>query len=124
MKNATSGLGRVVALSSDSSGNINRPTLSEPSPRPQAFHDLTTDPVVVAKFWRNRSGEAVIVSLRKYEGRPLIDLRVHFTNKEGKLQPTTKGLALVVARLPDLARAVNKALAKAKEIGLLPDEVP
>jgi hypothetical protein len=79
------------------------------------------EPVEIAKFWRNRRGEAVIVCLREYEGRVLIDCRVHFTNKEGKLQPTSKGLSLVVLRLPDLVRAVTKALAKAKELGLLGD---
>jgi hypothetical protein len=82
-----------------------------------------TQPIVVARFWRNRRGEAVVVSFREYEGRALIDCRIHFTNKQGKLQPTRKGHALVVARLPDLAKAVNRALAKAKELGLIPEEV-
>jgi hypothetical protein len=80
------------------------------------------EPVEVAKFWRNRRGEAIIVCLREYEGRPLIDCRVHFTNKEGKLQPTSKGLSLVLARLPDLAKAINRALVKAKELGLIDDD--
>jgi hypothetical protein len=80
------------------------------------------EPVEIAKFWRNRRGEAVIVSLREYEGRVLIDCRVNFTNKEGKFQPTSKGLSLVVLRLPELAKAVTKALAKARELGLIDDE--
>jgi hypothetical protein len=80
------------------------------------------EPVEIAKFWKNRRGEAVIVSLREYEGRALIDCRVHFTNKEGRLQPTSKGLALVVLRLPDLAKAINQALKQARELGLLPDD--
>jgi Transcriptional Coactivator p15 (PC4) len=80
------------------------------------------EPIEIAKFWRNRRGEAIIISLREYEGRALIDCRIHFTNKEGKLKPTGKGFALVVLRLPELAKAINKALAKARELGLLPDE--
>jgi len=80
------------------------------------------EPIEVAKFWRNRRGEAVIVSLREYEGRALIDCRVHFTNKEGRLQPSSKGLSLVAARLPDLHAAISKASVKAKELGLLDDE--
>jgi Transcriptional Coactivator p15 (PC4) len=80
------------------------------------------EPIEISKFWRNRKGEAVIVSLREYEGRVLIDCRVNFTNKEGKLQPTAKGLSLVVLRLPELAAAVNKALARAKELGLLDED--
>jgi hypothetical protein len=41
---------------------------------------------------------------------------------EGKLQPTGKGVAMVVLRLPELAAAVNKALTKARELNLLGDE--
>jgi hypothetical protein len=80
------------------------------------------EPVEIAKFWRNRRGEAVIVSLREYEGRVLIDCRVNFTNKEGKFQPTNKGLSLVVLRLPELAKAINKALTTAQSLGLLDDD--
>lgn len=76
-------------------------------------------PVEVAKFWRNRRGEAVIVQLREYEGRILLDARVYFTNSDGKLKPTAKGLSLAVLRLPELAAAIEKAHRKAQELGLL-----
>ena len=42
--------------------------------------------------------------------------------KDGKLAPTHQGLAMVVLRLPDLAKAITKALAKALELGLLDDD--
>lgn len=42
--------------------------------------------------------------------------------KEGFSQPTTKGIALVVARLPDLAAVVNRAVKRAVELGLLDDD--
>jgi transcriptional coactivator p15 (PC4) len=80
------------------------------------------EPVEIAKFWKNRKGEAVIVTLKDFDGRTIVDIRTHFTTKDGKFQPTGKGLALMVLRLPELAAAVNKALAKAREIGLLDDE--
>jgi hypothetical protein len=80
------------------------------------------EPVEIAKFWKNRRGEAVIVSLREYEGRVLIDCRVNFTNKAGGFSPTSKGLSLVVLRLPDLHKAITQAMKKAKELGLLPDD--
>jgi hypothetical protein len=35
------------------------------------------------------------------------------------MRPTTKGTAMVVRRLPELAAAINKAVAKARELGLL-----
>jgi hypothetical protein len=75
--------------------------------------------VVIARFWRNRKGEAVVVQLRQFEGRAIADTRVYFTTKDGKLQPTRKGLSIVVARLPDLAAALTKAHARAIELGLL-----
>ena len=38
------------------------------------------------------------------------------------LLPTAKGVSLVVLRLPDLAKAINKALERARTLGLLPDD--
>ena len=79
------------------------------------------EPVVISKFWKNRKHDAIIVSLSTFEGRNLIDLRMH-AMKEGRLVPTPKGLAMVVRRLPDLAKAINNALRKAQELGLLDDD--
>jgi hypothetical protein len=80
------------------------------------------EPVEIAKFWKNRKGDAVVVSLSTFEGRNLIDVRQHFTSKDGKLLATQKGLAMQVLRLPELAAAVNKALTKARELGLIEGE--
>ena len=80
------------------------------------------EPLVVDRFWKNRRKDAIVTSLSTFEGRNLVDVRQHFMNKEGKLQPTQKGVAVVVLRLPDLAKAINKALKQAKELGLLPDD--
>jgi hypothetical protein len=79
------------------------------------------EPVVISKFWKNRRHDAIIVSLSTFEGKNLIDLRMH-AMKEGRLVPTPKGLAMVVRRLPELAAAVTKALAKARELNLIDDE--
>jgi hypothetical protein len=80
------------------------------------------EPVIVARFWANRRGEAIFIQLREYEGRALVDVRKHFTAKDGTMQPTKKGLSIVVARLPELAAALTKAAAKAVELGLLEGE--
>ena len=45
-----------------------------------------------------------------------------FHEQGRELQPTSKGLSLVLARLPDLAKAINRALVKAKELGLIDDD--
>jgi hypothetical protein len=76
-------------------------------------------PIEVAKFFKNRRKDVIVVSLSTYEGRNLVDVRQHFTNDQGLMRPTSKGVAMVVLRLPELAAAVNKALAKARELGLL-----
>jgi hypothetical protein len=79
------------------------------------------EPVQVDSFWRNRRHEAVVSTLSTFEGRNIFDVRVH-TMQNGKLVPTKKGVAIVVLRLPDMARAITKALAKARELGLIDDE--
>jgi hypothetical protein len=76
------------------------------------------EPVEIAKFWKNRRHDAIVVSLSTYEGKNIVDVRMH-AMKEGRLLPTTKGVAMMVLRLPDLAKAITKALARAQELGLL-----
>lgn len=81
------------------------------------------EPVVISKFWKNRRrNESVHVSLSDYEGHSLINVRVYATGTDGIDRPTPKGLAMVVGRLPELADAITKALAKARELGLIEDE--
>jgi hypothetical protein len=77
------------------------------------------EPVKVAEFWKNRRGESIRATLVCYEGRDCFDLRQHFMADDGKLRPTKKGITIAVLRLPDLAAAVNKALVRARELGLL-----
>lgn len=81
-----------------------------------------TETVVVDRFWKNRRKDAIVVSLSCYEGHNLIDVRTHYMSKDGRLLPTAKGTAISVLRLPELAKAINKALAKAIELNLIPDE--
>ena len=64
----------------------------------------------------------MVVSLRTYEGRNLFDVRTHCMDSAGRLVPTPKGVSIVVLRLPELAAAVTKALAKARELGLIDDD--
>jgi Transcriptional Coactivator p15 (PC4) len=78
-----------------------------------------SEPVIVAEFWANRRGESVRVQLREFEGHALVDVRRHFTAADGVLRPTKKGLSLAIPRLPDLAKAINQAVTKARELGLL-----
>ena len=79
------------------------------------------EPLKVDSFWRNRRHEAVVSTLSTFEGRNIFDVRIHEMS-QGRLVPTRRGVAVVVLRLPDLAKAVNKAMAMAKELGLLADD--
>jgi Transcriptional Coactivator p15 (PC4) len=76
--------------------------------------------ITVAEFWKNRRGESIRVNLSTYKGRNLIDVRTWATDPaEGKLKPTTKGIATEVRYLPQLVAALAKAESKARELGLI-----
>ncbi len=75
------------------------------------------------RLWKNRRRrDAIVVSLNTHEDRNLVSVRLYTTNEAGRMVPTPKGVSLVVARLPELATAINRALGKARELGLLDDE--
>jgi Transcriptional Coactivator p15 (PC4) len=60
-----------------------------------------SEPIVIAEFWKNRRGESVRISLSTYKGRNLVDVRTWATDPaEGRLMPTTKGIATEVRYLP------------------------
>jgi hypothetical protein len=80
------------------------------------------EPVVVDQWWANRRHDAIVTTLSTFKGHNIIDVRKHAMNREGKLVPTGKGVAMTVKRLPDLLKAVQKAIAKATELGLLDAE--
>jgi hypothetical protein len=76
------------------------------------------EPVIVDRFWRDRAGRAIFTRLTTFEGHNLVDIRTFFTAGDGTMQPG-KGLSCSVTRLPDLLKALQKALAKAVELGLV-----
>ncbi|WP_157158692.1 transcriptional coactivator p15/PC4 family protein [Bradyrhizobium sp. WSM1253] len=77
------------------------------------------EPVVVDRFFSNRRKDVITTTLQTFKGHTLVDLRKHVHDKEGKIHPTAKGITMKVTRLSDLQNAINKALAKAQELGLL-----
>jgi hypothetical protein len=78
------------------------------------------EPLVIAEWWKNRRGESVRLTLNRYEGRNVVDLRTWYTGDDGKLKPG-KGFAAEVRHLPRLAAAFAKAEAKAREVRLIDD---
>jgi hypothetical protein len=85
---------------------------------------LLAEPVTIAKFWKSPRNHTahVRVDLSEHRGYPLINVRVWQTGSDGIDRPTTKGIALTIDKLPELQAAITKALAKAKELGLLSDQ--
>jgi Transcriptional Coactivator p15 (PC4) len=79
-----------------------------------------SETIVIAEFWKNRRGESVRINLSTYKGRNLVDVRTWATDPaQGKLKPTTKGIAAEVRYLPKLVSALAKAESKARELGLI-----
>jgi Transcriptional Coactivator p15 (PC4) len=77
-------------------------------------------PIEIAKFWKSRNrAEHVRVELSEYKGHSLINVRIWQTGTDGIDRPTTKGIALSVRKLPELASALAKAETTAIELGLL-----
>jgi hypothetical protein len=79
------------------------------------------DGVVVGCVPKNRA-EDVVVTLSRFNGHDLLDLRVHalFGGADTK-RPTRKGISLNVARLPDLLAVLHRAGGEAHRLGLLAD---
>src|SRR5207237_7791894 len=76
-------------------------------------------PITISKFWRNRHRqESVCLTLREYQGAPLVDLRIFETGRDGIDRPTSKGIALSIKRLPALADAFVAANREARRLGL------
>jgi hypothetical protein len=60
------------------------------------------------------------VALDRYSGRHTINARVWYRDGD-QIKPGKSGIALGVKHLPALADALGKALAQARELGLLDD---
>jgi hypothetical protein len=82
------------------------------------------EPIEVAKFWKSPRERkiAIVVSLRHHEGHSLVDVREYFTDQAGCMKPSTRGLAMVVRRLPEFSKALRSALELARALDLLPDD--
>jgi Transcriptional Coactivator p15 (PC4) len=108
----------------------NRPPASASASSPPAAPERSTsrrEPQLPEplewRLWKNRQRrDAIVVSIASYEGKTLAGIRLYTTGQDGCMRPTVKGVSVLVARLPELAAAVNKALAKARELRLIDDQ--
>jgi len=60
------------------------------------------------------SRESIVVSKNEYMGNELIDIRTFFTNAEGELSPTKKGVTIRVEKFNDFLNTLS-AFAQATE---------
>ena len=81
-----------------------------------------SEPKEVHKMWRDRRGNALVFSLKSYQGRAFFDLRTYFTDSAGILRPSAKGITASPNKLPEISKALTKAVAMARELGLLADD--
>jgi hypothetical protein len=75
------------------------------------------EPIIIAE-WPIKRGEIARVSIDFYKGTWLI-VRKWFEVAQGEMRPG-KGIAMGVKNLPQMAAAVEEALALARQRGLIP----
>lgn len=82
---------------------------------------MTADdlPVIISE-WRKNSQQTVKVALDKFHDNNTVDLRVWYDDN-GISKPSKLGVTLGIRHLPELAEAINKALAEARRRGAVAD---
>jgi hypothetical protein len=84
--------------------------------------NLTEQPISIGRFFKNRKGDIVAVQIKEFEGVVFCDVRQFFQNDAGQSCPTKKGIAVGLRKLPELIGLLEKALAKARELGLIGED--
>jgi hypothetical protein len=82
-----------------------------------------TEPIIIDRWWKNRAHDAVYVRLAPFKNMTLIDVRVWETGPSDGITRPGKGISVRVQHLARLHAALGKALAKARELGLIDDVV-
>jgi hypothetical protein len=79
---------------------------------------VSTTDTVVAEWSINRR-DRVRVSIEEFRGVPLVGIRKYYEAADGEHRPSRQGISLKVEQLPALAKAIEQALATARERGLV-----
>jgi len=78
-----------------------------------------SEPVIIDRWWKNRAHDAVYVRLAPFKNMTLIDIRVWETSRTDGITRPGKGFSARVQHLARLHEALGKALAKARDLGLV-----
>ena len=62
----------------------------------------------IFEFLKN-AGQKVVIQLREYKGKKLIDLRIFYLDDDGTWKPTPKGICLRQELVLELKEAIDKA---------------
>jgi hypothetical protein len=82
--------------------------------------DPLAEPRVIFQLWRGRKrSECIRLTLSRYNGKPIGDLRIFFTTTTGHMQASKKGIAFSIAKLSELRKALEKAEKVALELDLI-----
>lgn len=73
--------------------------------------------------WAKNDSEVIRVEIDTYKGKPRINARVWYTDKEaGELKPAKNGLNLPIEHLRKLAKAFQRAVKEAEKSDLIEKE--
>lgn len=72
----------------------------------------------IATIQKNKR-EAIHVLLDEFNGHDIFNARVFYEAQDGTMRPGKAGVAFAVAKLPEFAQAVQKALTEAQRRGLV-----
>jgi hypothetical protein len=78
-------------------------------------------PIVAGEFLADSTGFIVRVTLQRWNGAAICDVRRFAPADEGAAQ-TGRGISVAVRKLPALAAAINAALDVARDLGLVNNE--
>jgi hypothetical protein len=82
--------------------------------------DPLVEPRVIFQLWKGRQpNECIRLTISRYKGKPIGDLRIFFTTKTGHMQASKKGIAFAIEKLPALRKALEKAEAMALDLDLI-----
>jgi len=56
---------------------------------------------------KKNSRESIVISQTEFKGNDLVDVRTFFTNAEGELSPTKKGITVRLEKLDELVATLS-----------------
>lgn len=62
---------------------------------------------IVHEFEKN-STESIRFSLSEFKGRELVNIRVYYTDEDGELKPTKKGISISTEIFEDFLEGIEK----------------